>query len=148
MEIIPVKLQFGSLKLNPNLVKPGLESGRTFHSSDARWYCIISRSGSGSTYFRVNRESFPGQHSFIRFPSPRQHWIDVLALSDDQLAALPQDFLIIHGREDKVIPVGCSIALSERIDRAQLHVFSHCGHWVQLEQSERFHRLVENFLDE
>ena len=55
---------------------------------------------------------------------------------------------LIHGREDKVIPVGCSIALSERIDRAQLHVFSHCGHWVQLEQSERFHRLVENFLDE
>jgi 2-hydroxymuconate-semialdehyde hydrolase len=82
------------------------------------------------------------------FPAPRQQWIDALALSDDQLAALPQDFLIIHGREDKVIPVGCSIALSERIDRAQLHVFSHCGHWVQLEQSERFHRLVENFLDE
>jgi len=82
------------------------------------------------------------------FPAPRQRWIDALALSDEELRSLKQELLIIHGREDRVIPVASSIALSGLIENAQLHVFSHCGHWVQLEQHERFHRLVEEFLEE
>ena len=34
------------------------------------------------------------------------------------------------------------------LQNAQLHVFSRCGHWAQVEQAERFNRLVLEFLRE
>ena len=30
---------------------------------------------------------------------------------------------------------------------AELHVFARCGHWVQIERTDRFITLVEDFLD-
>lgn len=82
------------------------------------------------------------------FPAPRQRWIDALALSDDQLKALPQETLILHGRDDLVVPPAASLRLAELIDRSQLHLFGRCGHWTQIEQAERFVALVSNFLTE
>ena len=32
------------------------------------------------------------------------------------------------------------------VENADLHVFSHCGHWVQIERSADFNRLVGDFL--
>jgi len=56
--------------------------------------------------------------------------------------------LIVHGREDAVIPLSNSLLLSQWIARAQLHVFGQCGHWTQIEHAARFARLVEYFLVE
>ncbi|MDE2095432.1 MAG: 2-hydroxy-6-oxo-2,4-heptadienoate hydrolase, partial [Burkholderiales bacterium] len=56
--------------------------------------------------------------------------------------------LVIHGREDKVIPLATSLTLSTLIPRAQLHVFGQCGHWTQSEHAGRFAQLVGNFLAE
>jgi 2-hydroxymuconate-semialdehyde hydrolase len=55
---------------------------------------------------------------------------------------------VIHGREDKVIPLATSQTLSTLIPRAQLHVFGRCGHWTQIEHAARFAQLVGNFLAE
>ncbi len=41
-----------------------------------------------------------------------------------------------------------SLTLAQWIDNAQLHVFGHCGHWTQIEHSERFTKLVSDFLTE
>jgi 2-hydroxymuconate-semialdehyde hydrolase len=82
------------------------------------------------------------------FPAPRQRWIDALASPEDQVAALPHETLVIHGREDKVLPVSTSVRLSQLIPRAQLHVYGRCGHWTQIEHATRFVRLVDNFLAE
>ena len=54
--------------------------------------------------------------------------------------------LIVHGREDKVIPVANSYKLMELIDNADLAVFSHCGHWSMIERTADFNRLVTDFL--
>ncbi len=92
----------------------------------------------------------PGvQESFASmFPAPRQQWLDSLASSDEELKSLSNETLIIHGREDRVVPISSSLHLAEVIDRAQLHVFGRCGHWTQIEHTDRFNRLVVDFFNE
>lgn len=82
------------------------------------------------------------------FPAPRQRWVDALASRDEDIRALPHETLIIHGREDQVLPLSNSIKLSQLILRSQLHVFGRCGHWTQIEHAARFAQLVGNFLAE
>jgi len=90
----------------------------------------------------------PGfQESFgSMFPAPRQRWVDALSTPDDEIAALPHETLIVHGRDDKVIPLETSLRLHQLIERSQLHVFGRCGHWTQIEWSAEFNRLVTEFL--
>ncbi|MDD3483831.1 alpha/beta fold hydrolase [Azovibrio restrictus] len=92
----------------------------------------------------------PGfQESFAAmFPAPRQRWVDALASDEGEISALPHEALIIHGREDRVIPLANALRLFELIERAQLHVFGRCGHWTQIEHAARFARLVGDFLAE
>ena len=92
----------------------------------------------------------PGfQESFAAmFPAPRQRWVDNLASPEEAIRALPHETLILHGREDEVIPLEASLKLAELIDRAQLHVFGRCGHWTQIQHANRFARLVSDFLGE
>ncbi len=81
------------------------------------------------------------------FPAPRQRWIDALALGRARLGDLRQPTLLVHGREDEVIPLESSYRLLEQIDDAQLHVFPHCGHWVQIERAAEFSALVATFFE-
>jgi 2-hydroxymuconate-semialdehyde hydrolase len=81
------------------------------------------------------------------FPAPRQRWIDSLALSDAQLRSLENRVLIVHGRDDQVIPLDTSLHLLHAIDDATLHVWPHTGHWVQIERASEFGQLVLKFLD-
>lgn len=82
------------------------------------------------------------------FPAPRQRWVDAMASPESAIRALPHETLVIHGREDRVIPLQNSLTLAQWIPNAQLHVFGHCGHWTQIEHSARFNRLVGEFLAE
>lgn len=82
------------------------------------------------------------------FPAPRQRWVDAMASPEAAIRALPHETLLIHGREDQVIPMATSLTLSQWIPRSQLHVFGRCGHWTQIEHSARFARLVGDFLNE
>jgi len=92
----------------------------------------------------------PGfQESFAAmFPAPRQRWVDAMASNVDDIKALPHETLVIHGREDKVIPLDTSLTLAQWIPNAQLHVYGKCGHWTQIEHAARFARLVADFLTE
>jgi 2-hydroxymuconate-semialdehyde hydrolase len=80
------------------------------------------------------------------FPAPRQRWVDALASDESEIRRIGNETLIVHGREDRVIPLSSSYRLLELIDRAQLHVFGRCGHWTQIEHAARFNRLVSDFL--
>lgn len=90
----------------------------------------------------------PGfQESFAAmFPAPRQRWVDALTTPDERIAALPHPTLIVHGRDDKVIPLETSLRLHQLIDDSELHVFGRCGHWTQIERSGPFTALVAEFL--
>ena len=92
----------------------------------------------------------PGfQESFAAMvPAPRQRWVDALASPEQDIRRVPHETLIVHGREDQVIPLSTSLQLSQWIERSQLHVYGHCGHWTQIEHASRFAQLVANFLAE
>jgi len=89
----------------------------------------------------------PGfQESFAAmFPAPRQRWVEAMCTPEDDIRRLPHRTLIVHGREDQVIPVQTSLRLMELIDNADLSVFSHCGHWSMIERTEDFNRSVSEF---
>ncbi len=82
------------------------------------------------------------------FPAPRQRWVDALASAEADIKTLSNETLIVHGREDQVIPLSSSLRLAELIEHAQLHVFGQCGHWTQIEHTDRFNRLLINFFNE
>ena len=60
---------------------------------------------------------------------------------------LRQEVLLIWGREDRVNPLDGALVALKVIRRAQLHVFSRCGHWAQLEKLDEFNRLAISFLE-
>lgn len=80
------------------------------------------------------------------FPEPRQRWIDGIASDDSELRAITAPALIVHGREDQVIPASTSQTLFELIPDAQLHLFGQCGHWSQIEKVAEFNALLTSFL--
>ena len=82
------------------------------------------------------------------FPPPRQRWLDAQNMPEENLRALPHPTLIVHGREDRVVPLAASLKLFELIPNSQLHVFGRCGHWTMIEQRDRFNKLVLDFFGE
>lgn len=80
------------------------------------------------------------------FPAPRQRWVDAMVTPDDQLAGLPHRVLVVHGREDRVIPLANALHLLDVLPHAELHVFGECGHWTQIEHAAAFTDLVAGFL--
>ena len=89
----------------------------------------------------------PGiQEAFAQmFPAPRQNGVNSLASDEAAIKALPHTTLIVHGREDKVIPLASSFNLFSMIQKAQIHVFGQCGHWTQIEHAVRFNKLISDF---
>lgn len=62
------------------------------------------------------------------------------------VSAIEHKTLVLHGREDKVIPVEMGILLARSMPRAELHMFGRCGHWVQAERFEDFVALTAHHL--
>lgn len=92
----------------------------------------------------------PGfQESFsAMFPAPRQEGVEGMASNEIYIRSIKHQTLIVHGREDRVIPTETSYKLIEMIENAQLHIFGKCGHWTQIERAKEFANLVKNFLAE
>ncbi len=82
----------------------------------------------------------------VMFPEPRQAAITALATTEERISSISHPTLVIHGRQDQVIPLSNSLRLSELIANCELHVFDRCGHWTQIEKRERFNTLVRDFL--
>jgi 2-hydroxymuconate-semialdehyde hydrolase len=81
------------------------------------------------------------------FPQPRQRWVDDLALSGAELAAIGAPVLLVHGRDDRVVPWRSSSAqLVDLLPDARLHVLSRCGHWTMIERTADFLAVVQPFL--
>ena len=90
----------------------------------------------------------PGVQEAYRsmFPAPRQAAVDAMTHPLEAIAAIGAPTLIVHGRDDRIIPLQNAYDLLSLIDDAQLHVFGRCGHWTQLERSAEFVDLVSGFL--
>ena len=80
------------------------------------------------------------------FAAPRQRHLDAMALSEDELAQIRTPTLLVHGRDDQIIPLeATSLRLLRLLPTADLVVFSRCGHWTQIERAQDFQRQVDGF---
>ncbi len=81
------------------------------------------------------------------FPEPRQRWVDDLALPGAELASVSVPVLLVHGRDDRVVPWRVSSAqLIDLLPDSSLHVISGCGHWTMIEKTAEFLAVVQPFL--
>lgn len=70
----------------------------------------------------------------------------VRGFPEASLAKITAPTLVLHGREDRVVPVQCGWLLANTIPKAELHLFGQCGHWVQTEHRARFLQLIRAFV--
>lgn len=79
------------------------------------------------------------------FFDPR-HAGNELGITEEQVRSIATPALLVHGREDKVVPPEVSWTMVNLLQDADLHVFARCGHWTQIERATEFNRLVTGFL--
>ena len=125
--------------------QPSLEAMRDLMTTFAFDPALVKEGIVASRYHASIRPGAQEAFSSL-FPEPRQRWLDALATSEDDLRALAHPALIVHGREDVIVPWQISQRYHELIANSELHVFGHCGHWTQIEKRERFVELVTPFL--
>ncbi|MBB3606008.1 2-hydroxymuconate-semialdehyde hydrolase/2-hydroxy-6-oxo-octa-2,4-dienoate hydrolase [Mycolicibacterium sp. BK556] len=80
------------------------------------------------------------------FFDPR-HKGSELGITAEEVQVIATPTLLVHGREDKVVPLTASVTMLNLLPNADLHVFSRCGHWTQIERAEEFSALVGDYLD-
>jgi 4,5:9,10-diseco-3-hydroxy-5,9,17-trioxoandrosta-1(10),2-diene-4-oate hydrolase len=74
-----------------------------------------------------------GQH-----PEPVPLWA--------RLKGVKAPTLVTWGRDDRMLPVEGALLGFRQLPNAELHIFSKCGHWAQVERKDDFERLVIDFL--
>ncbi|MDW5611812.1 alpha/beta hydrolase [Mycolicibacterium sp. D5.8-2] len=80
------------------------------------------------------------------FFDPR-HKGSELGITAEEVRTISTPTLLIHGREDKVVPLAVSVSMLDLLPNADLHVFSRCGHWTQIERADEFSALVADYLE-
>ena len=97
---------------------------------------------------RYEASAAPGAHEAYRlmFFHP-DHAGSELAVSEDQVRAITVPTLLVHGREDRVVPVDVAWNMIDLLPNGDLHVFSRCGHWTQIERADEINRLVADILE-
>ena len=60
----------------------------------------------------------------------------------DRLHTLTVPTLILHGAEDRYVPVSWAQRANTLIKDSELHIFQQCGHWLTREKPTEFNRVV------
>ncbi|MBX6391618.1 MAG: alpha/beta fold hydrolase [Frankia sp.] len=96
---------------------------------------------------RYEASAAPGAHEAYRamFFDPRHAGND-LGITEEQVRAIRVRTLLVHGREDKIVPLDVALRMVRLLPDADLHVFARCGHWTQIERSAEFNDVVAAFL--
>jgi 2-hydroxy-6-oxonona-2,4-dienedioate hydrolase len=64
-----------------------------------------------------------------------------------RLAQIEIPTLMIHGRDDRVVPMETTLRTSALIPNSRAVILNRCGHWAQVEHVAEFNRLLINFLE-
>jgi 2-hydroxy-6-oxonona-2,4-dienedioate hydrolase len=67
-------------------------------------------------------------------------------ITDDDLAAVPNEALVVWTSDDPSGPAAAGLHMAERIPLGRFELINDAGHWPQWEQHEQFNQLVLTFL--
>ena len=92
----------------------------------------------------------PGTAAAFRsaFHEPLQAVLDAACLAQEQVREIRQPTLIIHGREDRIVPVATSLALGKTLGHARVHIVERCGHWTAVEHTAELLAVLQEFLND
>jgi 2-hydroxymuconate-semialdehyde hydrolase len=79
------------------------------------------------------------------FPAPRSKVIEELIIPELALRRVNHPVLLVHGRDDHIVPLDTSLHLLKHLPDVQLHVFGQCSHWSQIEKAKGFNELLARF---
>jgi 2-hydroxy-6-oxo-octa-2,4-dienoate hydrolase len=98
---------------------------------------------------RYQASLIPGAQEGLRklLAKPNEEGETVLSgMPETVVAGISHPTLVLHGREDRVIPVDMGLRLGRAMPNAELHMFGKCGHWVQTERFDAFMALTRRHL--
>ena len=82
------------------------------------------------------------------FPgNPRLSRVSVMATPAQLITEIKSPTLLVHGRDDQIMPPSISLRLNELIENSDLHLFARCGHWSQLDRFDEFNALAIAFFN-
>ncbi len=68
------------------------------------------------------------------------------AATEQEIMSITAPSLLIHGRDDRVVPFEHTLRLVRMIPDSRAYLINRCGHWAQLEHAAEFNRLVRDFI--
>ncbi|AKH70361.1 putative hydrolase or acyltransferase of alpha/beta superfamily [Spongiibacter sp. IMCC21906] len=125
--------------------KPSVEAMRSLMSIFAYRQDLVSEEIIQSRYEASIRPGYQEAYEQL-FPEPMQEKLDGLSLPEEEIAKISHPALLVHGREDVIVPMENSIKGHKLLKNSELHIYGECGHWTQVEKPQAFAQLVKNFL--
>jgi 2-hydroxy-6-oxo-octa-2,4-dienoate hydrolase len=136
---------------------PGLRGAREFDGTRENLRAILERFPYDTSMIseamidsRIAAATRPGAIDALKalIPEPASEGETIIhGIPETYLGSVKTPTLILHGREDRVVPFELGLRLLQGIDDAELHAFGRCGHWVQVERTDDFVRLTTEFLE-
>lgn len=71
------------------------------------------------------------------FSGDKQALLNQVTLTPDELWSVKAEVVLLHGRNDQPVPPAVSLALSEALPSADVHLIAHCGHSIALEHPDK-----------
>ncbi|MBQ0759145.1 MAG: alpha/beta fold hydrolase [Zhongshania sp.] len=125
--------------------KPSVDAMRSLMSIFAYRQDLVSEEIIKSRYEASIRPGYQEAYEKL-FPEPMQEKLDGLGIPEDEIAQIQHKALMVHGREDVIVPMENSIKAHRLIKNSQIHIYGECGHWTQVEKPAEFSNLVKSFL--
>ncbi|MAT05529.1 MAG: alpha/beta hydrolase [Acidimicrobiaceae bacterium] len=97
---------------------------------------------------RVDVATSPGAHERVTTAiTARDRDRENDPLTSEELRSIDQPVLLVHGRNDAVIPPARSVSLADDLTNCDLLILSNCGHWSQIERRQLFESAVMAFIE-
>lgn len=97
--------------------------------------------------YQAAREKGAGK-AFLSLQRSEVRWHGVRSNFIPRLPNVTVPTLLVHGAEDRSVPLACAKRAHALIKRSQLHIMQECRHWPQRENPDEFSRVVGNFLED
>lgn len=138
------------------IMTPGLRAGWDYTPSRENMRAAMQHFPFDPTYItdelvedRYQASLVPGAQEGLRklLVKPNETGDTPLSgMPESMVAAIAHPTLVLHGREDRVIPVEMGLRLGRTMPNADFHMLSRCGHWVQVERFDAFLALTHRHL--